>query len=416
MVPEEWVPHEPTEKQKLFLSLTEQEALLGGAAGGGKSDCLLMGALQYVDVPEYAGLIIRRTYSDLVLPGAIMERAREWLANTPAKWNENEKTFKFPSGATLTFGYLETRNDKYRYQSTELNYIAFDETSQFSEEDYLYLFSRLRRKKDSIIPGRMRAASNPGGVGHEWVKRRFVDPGAPSRPFIPSKLNDNPYIDRKSYEESLNNLDAVTKAQLLHGNWDVLPSGGMFARERTEIVAASHWDIVHRVRAWDKAGTAGAGDYTVGVLMAATPDRRYFVEDVKRGQWSEREREKTIRETAEADRAEYGDVDIWIEQEPGSGGKDSAQYTLRNLAGFSARAERVSGDKTTRAKPFAAQWEAENVYLVRGDWNEQYLTELVAFPEGPQDDVVDASSMAFNKLTKAKKRSKQVQTIKRGYI
>jgi len=151
------------------------------------------------------------------------------------------------------------------------------------------------------------------------------------------------------------------------------------------------------IRYWDKAGTAGGGDYTAGVLLAFHSGR-YYVVDVVRGQWSAHERERALRRTAEQDGMK---VPIWAEQEPGSGGKDSAGATVRNLAGFNVRVETVTGDKVTRAQPFAAQCEAGNVALVRGAWNAAYLDELCAFPNGVNDDQVDASSGAFNQLVKA---------------
>ena len=160
-----WIPHTPTVRQALFLSLPVTEALYGGAAGGGKSDALLMAALQFVDVPGYAALLLRRSYADLALPGAIMDRSKEWLRGTAARWHEPTKTWTFPSGATLSFGYLEAEQDKYRYQGAEFQFCGFDELTQFSETQYRYLFSRLRKSPGLAVPLRMRAASNPGGQG-----------------------------------------------------------------------------------------------------------------------------------------------------------------------------------------------------------------------------------------------------------
>lgn len=215
-----WSPHEPTPKQQEFLRLTVREALYGGAAGGGKSDALLMGALEYIEHSTFAALILRRTYADLSLPGAIMDRAKDWLRSTEARWNQETKTWTFPSGATVTFGYLESEDDKYRYQSSEFNYIAFDELTQFTETQYTYLLSRLRRLKGSEIPSKQRAGSNPGGRGHEWVKRRFVDDATRNgRVFVPSTLDDNPHIDAADYEESLSGLDSTTYEQLRKGRW-----------------------------------------------------------------------------------------------------------------------------------------------------------------------------------------------------
>ncbi len=99
-----YIPHTPTARQAAFLLLPDQEVFFGGAAGGGKSDALLMAALQYVDAPKYAAILFRRTYADLSLPGALMDRAHEWLDGTDAVWNEQTKTWRFPSGATLSFG------------------------------------------------------------------------------------------------------------------------------------------------------------------------------------------------------------------------------------------------------------------------------------------------------------------------
>lgn len=194
-----WIPHDPTLKQAEFLLLSEREVLYGGSAGGGKSDALLMAALQFVDVPGYSALLLRRSYADLALPGALMDRAHQWLYGTSAVWNAAEKTWTFPSGATLTFGYLDRVNDKYRYQSSEFQFIGFDELTQFTEEEYTYLFSRLRRRADLPVPLRMRAASNPGGIGHDWVRRRFLlEPGTSSRRFLPASLHDNPICSRRS--------------------------------------------------------------------------------------------------------------------------------------------------------------------------------------------------------------------------
>ena len=150
-----------------------------------------------------------------------MSRSFEWLGGTAARWNSDGKTWTFPSGATLTFGFLDGSQDRFRYQSAEFQFVGFDELTQFSEQDYLYLFSRLRRLKNSQIPVRMRAATNPGGSGHAWVKKRFINPEAETagRTFVPAKLTDNPFIDQPTYKKSLENLDVFTRRQLLDGDW-----------------------------------------------------------------------------------------------------------------------------------------------------------------------------------------------------
>jgi predicted phage terminase large subunit-like protein len=152
------------------------------------------------------------------------------------------------------------------------------------------------------------------------------------------------------------------------------------------------------VRAWDKAGTAGGGDYTAGVLIARDKAGLFYVCDVVRGQWAATDRERVILQTAADDRRRYGAVRIVVEQEGGSGGKESVEATIRMLAGFVVFADRPTGNKSIRLEPFAAQAGAGNIRLVQGMWNREYVDELCVAPYGKHDDQVDATSAAFNKL------------------
>ncbi len=153
-----------------------------------------------------------------------------------------------------------------------------------------------------------------------------------------------------------------------------------------------------RVRYWDKAGTEGGdGAATAGVLVAVAPDKTITVEDSIQGWWTAGQREAQIKATAERDRQRYGYlIQTWIEQEPGSGGKESADSTIRNLSGYIIYAERPTGDKDTRLEPFAAQAEAGHVQLLRGDWNGAYIEEMVAIPNGKRRDQGDATAGAYN--------------------
>ena len=222
-----YLPHSPWPKQQQFLSLTQQEAFYGGAAGGGKSDALLMAFIGACsDHPGYAALILRKTFRDLNQPGAIMSRAKEWLAGTDAKWNSQDKRFTFPNGSTLTFGYLEGDDDVYQYQSAEFQGIGFDELTQFKKFQYTYMFSRLRRPIGSGYPLMVRSASNPGGIGHDWVFNRFVVNFDADRPFVPATLIDNPAVDADEYVKSLSELTEASRRQLMDGDWSRPPVAG----------------------------------------------------------------------------------------------------------------------------------------------------------------------------------------------
>jgi predicted phage terminase large subunit-like protein len=395
---------EPTEKQLAFLALdvgddVPLEALYGGAAGGGKSTALLMGALLYVDVPGYSALILRRTYTDLALPGALMDMAHEWLEGSAATWHDMEKTWRFPSGATLTFGYLEAERDKYRYQSAEFTFLAFDELTQFTESQYRYLLSRLRKPEGLPVPLRVRCATNPGGIGHDWVKRRFIEEGpAAGRFYLPATLDDNPHLDRAAYLRSLSELDPITRAQLLEGDWNVR-SGRMFRREWFRI-AHERPPGVRLVRYWDLAATEPKPgrdpDYTAGALVGLDEAGNVWICHVVRARLSPGSVEELVRQTAVIDGLA---VPIYIEEEPGASGKALIDHFQRRvLQGYTVRPAPASGSKVARAQPLAARAEAGQVYIVNGPWVTAFLDEVEAFPEGAHDDQVDAVAGACQVL------------------
>jgi predicted phage terminase large subunit-like protein len=179
------------------------------------------------------------------------------------------------------------------------------------------------------------------------------------------------------------------------------PGGGMFKVDKITIKdnLPDPREIEHTVRAWDKAGTTNGGDFTVGVKMSRLSGNRWFIEDMVRGQWSSNERERIIRATAEKDG--YG-TEIWMEQEGGSGGKESSEGTIRNLAGFRAYAERPTGDKSHRADPLSVQINNGGVSMLLGSFNSALLEELRYFPYGNHDDICDSMSLSFNKLVQKK--------------
>lgn len=431
--PPKFCPHAPHPRQAVFLTLLGREALYGGAAGGGKSDALLMAALQYVDVPGYSALILRKSYQDLALPDAIMDRAKTWLMPIPRiHWNDQRKVFTFPSGATLTFGFLKYERDRYRYQGSAYQYIGFDEITQFREDEYLYLLSRMRRPSVagghpiSKVPLRMRAASNPGGIGHEWVKQRFVPQTDPltgevhvpyddygeRRVFVPAKLDDNPSLDSVEYRKNLEALDPILRAQLLEGNWGARPPGEMFDRSWFTIVVSPHEQralrssVVSWVRAWDLAGTekstkttAKEPDYTVGTLMGRTADDMIVIADVRRVQGRPDAVEKLMVETAEYDRDRIGHRRIRVEREPGSAGKFVAATLAKKLAGYDFVAVPSTGSKTERARPYSTYASNGLIKVFSGPWTGDWLSEHEAFPnDGLHDDQVDSGSLGFSTL------------------
>lgn len=400
-----YAPHTPHPTQAAFLLLDNREVLFGGAAGGGKSDALLMAALQYVDVPGYAAILFRRTFADLNQPGALIPRAMDWLSGTEAEWNGQQHQWTFPSGAVLKFGHLQHEQDKYAYQGAEFQFIGFDELTQFTETMYAYLMSRLRRLEGFPVPLRQRGSANPGGIGHEWVKQRFIVEGLKNgRVFVPSKLEDNPSLDREDYEKSLAELDPVTRAQLRNGDWNVLPKGPLFDRTWFRVVDSIPWQALERgkvVRYWDLAATEAAPgkdpDWSVGLkLLEYSGD--YYVLDVQRKRGRPKAIEELVRSTAENDGTS---VDVYLEQEPGSSGVNTIDHYQREvLKGYAMRGNRVTGNKVDRARPVSSAAEQGRIILGPGTWRTELLNEIQVFPaKGMHDDQVDALSGAFEKVS-----------------
>ena len=374
-----YIPHDPFDQQIDFLTYPSEELLYGGMAGGGKSDAILMAALQYIEESDYSALILRRTYQDLSQPNAIMDRAKKWLdpfvKNRSVKWDGNTKTFTFPSGATVTFGYLSHDNDLDQYQGSELQFVGFDELTQFTEKQYTYLHSRLRKLKKSNIPIRMRAGTNPGGRGHDWVKKRFI---LGDTPFIPSSYLDNQYLDTAEYTKSLEKLDELTKRQLMHGDWDAaLTKGLLISLERLNqnlITVDDTFKPVFSTIGIDPAGS-GTDKFSVALLtyftnqkmvlmdLMATPDNSMIEEDV---------RNFIIRNL------KYNPVLMNFEREPGSRSEDALKYwkqilgDLINPNSIIDTPASNTGSKYNRARPHANLVKEDKLYF-----NEALLLDTI---------------------------------------
>ncbi len=238
--------------------------MYGGRAGCGKSDVLIMAALQGISIPTYQALILRRTYKDLMKPGAILDRMMKWFRDSPAKWSEKHMWFEFPSGARIAVGYLDHDNDVEQYDGPDYQYIAFEEGSQFSEYQLTRMFGRLRRTEDfpKDLPLRIRIATNPGGQGHAFLCRRyniteqdrFPEQCAPRvvqdatggyRVFLAAHPKDNPGLDWEDYNKSLAELPLIRRMQVQDGIW-VQDTAGLCYPAIHKLKRVRHLPVGHK--------------------------------------------------------------------------------------------------------------------------------------------------------------------------
>jgi len=397
------------------LACGAYELFLGGAAGPGKSEYLVVAPLRWVEHPSFRAILFRNTFPEL--QRTLIEKSRKLYPSRGATYNEARHAWTFPSGATIEFAYLESDADVHRYQGAEFSFAGFDELPHFTEYQYRYIQSRLRSAAG--LPIRLRATGNPDGPYLEWVRARFVewiegraedgralwyDPDgrivpkgtefALSRSYIRGKLSDNPYLGPE-YRAQLMALDPVTRAKLLDGDWDAcVGEGKLFHRDWWRYLDAAP-QCTRKVRGWD---LGAGGDPTEGVLLG---DRgpgivpRYVVLDVVTHVGPPHEVHALIAKTAEADGR---DVTIRLPQDPGQAGKDQAQTFVRELAGYRVVTKPPTGDKVTRAGAFSSQVGANNVALIRAPWTPAFVAQLHAFPDTRRDDKVDAASDAFSEL------------------
>lgn len=289
--------------QTAFLSATEREALLGGAAGGGKSYAMLADPVRYFDNPNFNGLLLRHTTEEL---RELVQKSQQLYPQIikGIKWSERKMQWTAPSGASLWLSYLDRDSDVMRYQGQAYSWIGFDELTQWATSfAWDYMRSRLRTT-DPTLDLCMRATTNPGGPGHSWVKKYFIDPAPPNtsfnatdidgnvlvypkghakegkplfkRIFIPATLYDNPHLTQTGeYEANLLSLSEHKKRQLLYGDWDV-SEGAAFEEFRRDLHVVQPYDIPS---GWIKfrACDYGYGSATGVLWFALTPEEQLVV-------------------------------------------------------------------------------------------------------------------------------------------
>lgn len=249
-----WKPHPGP--QTLFHECPAYECMFGGTKGPGKTESLLRETLRQINKPNYRAIIFRRTYPNL---REIIDRSFKYFPRMGGVYNNQEHRWHFPSGAKVAFGHLNHEHDKYNYQGHEYHFIGFDQVEEFTETQYLFILAQ-NRTSDPSIRCYIRATANPGGIGHGWVKKRFIDvippnkikyfkrdqdedvetlpndPLGTARSFIPATVYDNPSLTDADpdYVKRLEQLPEDDKQALLYGNWDVF-KGQYFKEWRRSI-------------------------------------------------------------------------------------------------------------------------------------------------------------------------------------
>lgn len=441
--------------QTAFLESEADVVIYGGAAGGGKTYALLLECLRWFKSGTAGAVIFRRTYAQIAAEGGMWDEAEELYPLFGGVANQTAMSYTFESGYSVNFSHLQHEKDRLQWKGAQIPIIAFDQLEDFTEAQFWYLFSRNRSARAGFRPY-IRATCNPvpasdrtGGwlrkllnwwidedgfpieeragvvrwfvrVNEELVwsdnpaelEKRYPKLPPKSLTFIPAKLTDNPILTEADpdYIANLEALPKVERERLLGGNWNVIPEAGeVFDRSNFGGLPVMPTDVPRWVRYWDKAGTAGAGKFSSGCLIGQRPNGQLVVADLIRGQWSAAQRNKIMLQKAAADAQLGVPVTTWIEQEPGSGGKESAEISVQDFVGYDVRIDKVTGSKYDRAQPWSAQVEAGNAYLVAGPWNEDFMQEHHLFTGRDSDaytDQVDSAAGAVNKLKLEKPKPK----------
>lgn len=320
-----------------------------------------------------------------------------YLAPAIRNKNSQEKRIELYSGGSIEFWSLDKSPDLVRGRAYQRIFI--DEAAIIGNLKQVYYL--VLRALLTDYQGSAWFASTPRGYNDFFdFYSMGQSPEYPNWRSWQMPSHTNPFLPPEELEEARAEMPSKMYAQEYLAEFLASLSGGMFDREWFEIIDRVPRGLGARVRAWDLASsTSETADFTAGVLMAKGEgeDSSYYVLEVIRGRWSPAQRDAIIKQTAEKDGTE---VSIVIEEEGGSAGRSQSLSLSRLLSGYQVSTIRPTGDKATRAAPLAAQVENGNVKILRGTWNTEYLEELQSFPDplAMHDDMVDASSYAFNQL------------------
>jgi predicted phage terminase large subunit-like protein len=438
--------------QEAALACEADIAVLGGAAGAGKSWVSAVEAMRNHDVPGFAAVIFRRTYPELVGPESIWEQTARLYPTVGGHGVQGKLTWTFrtkdpKNPATVKLDHLQHETDISKHQSKAYALVIFEEATHFSERQIWYLISRMR-STSGVVPY-MRLTCNPDPDSHvaeligwwldddgypiperagviRWLMRvgdtivwgdsreelREKFPDVPDEDFdpktftfLPGRLEENIKllgID-PGYRGRLNLLDRVTRERLLKGNWKIRAEAGLlFSPGFFEIIDELPAPVEREIRFWDKAATEPSEsnkdpDWTAGVKMARLKDGRVVVIHAEhmRGRPAAVDR----RMTALASQDGVG-TKIGVFQDPGQAGKVDIEHMKRLLRGYRLEVVRPTKNKIVAASPWSAYAEQHGVLLMRGDWNQKFITEHAGFPDSKHDDLVDAAAAAFTKLHK----------------
>lgn len=431
--------------QEQFLNSDATVTFYGGAAGAGKSHCLLGAFLKYCHHPETRGVILRRTTKQISNPGGLFDNAINLYKKVDPglKIKSRELEIIFSSGAKLKFGYLDKPKDKYEFQGAELSFIGFDEIQQLDEDNVIYLLSRLRSTKVDY-PLQVYATGNPDYEAfiRPWVEFALDERGIPIRKddyptryfiritggsyvwsdsreeleeiygksdkagilsfkYVPGNIYDNPILieSNPGYLAQLKALPRVEMERLLLGSWYARQeAAGHFKREWCTMVDYPNMVATQRIRAWDFAFTKPSEqnpnpDWTRGVLISKDKANIYTVEDMQSIQDRVHEVEKLIFQTAVRDGQ---GVTISIPLDPNAAAQAYARGLQRRLAemGFNVRLSKPVVSKLTRFAPFSSIAQSGFIQILKADWNQDFFNELEIFTgeRKNKDDIADCCS------------------------